>query len=244
MFERRHLVLAGIGVLALALGAASVRLYQMHRIRIDLLAGTADQAADDPALASVARQIAIKAYRQNCAACHGDDRIGAPDRGVPALTGQGWIYGAGRATEIERTILYGIRSGHGKSRNVAQMPGFGLSRKLSPDEISDLTAFVLSLRNASVDPAKARRGEELFEGKGLCLDCHGGDAGGSTDYGAPSLVATQGLYRRDWNTVYRIIYDGRQGMCPAWIGRLDFLTIRALAVFLSSAAPARTDHAP
>lgn len=244
MLERRLLVLAGAAILALALGAISVRFYEMYRLRNDLLAGTADRVAGDPALASAARDIATKAYQQNCAGCHGDDRRGAPDRSVPALTGPGWIHGTGRATEIERTILYGVRSGHGKSRNVAQMPGFGLTRRLSPDEISDLTAFVLSLGKAEVDEAKARRGRVLFEGKGLCFDCHAADAAGNPDYGAPSLRAAQGLYRRDWKTVYRVIYDGSQGMCPAWIGRLDFVTIRALAVLLSTPAPAGTAHAP
>ncbi len=60
---------------------------------------------------------------------------------------------------------------------------------------------------------------------------------------APAFTDNDWLYGGDFDTVYRSVYSGRHGVCPAWIDKLKPATIRALAVWLhtlSSKPPARS----
>ena len=50
---------------------------------------------------------------------------GNPALGAPNLTDKVWLYDQGGVSDIERTILYGVRSGHAKSRNITDMPPVG-----------------------------------------------------------------------------------------------------------------------
>ena len=52
---------------------------------------------------------------------------GNPEIGAPNLADNVWLYGDGGVFEIERTILYGVRTGNSKSRSVTDMPAFGKS---------------------------------------------------------------------------------------------------------------------
>jgi len=231
--------LAGAAAAIIA-GLAVFRLVETHETNVRLLAADADTVAHDPVLVAYARALAAPAYAENCAACHGADRKGRTESGAPSLTGPNWLYDFGRASDIEKTILYGIRSGDGRARNITDMPGFGVSKKLSPAEIGDVVGYVASLSRSDIDPARAARGHAIFEDKGSCYDCHGTDATGNPDYGSPSFVAPPWLYGGDEAAIYRSVYDGRHGLCPAWIGRLSFAQIRALAVTLAvDAAPQR-----
>jgi cytochrome c oxidase cbb3-type subunit 3 len=191
-----------------------------------------DTVASKPELVRYAIPKGRAAYAANCASCHGADMKGNQKKGVPNLADNIWLYDYGRVSDIERTILYGIRSGLGKSHNVTDMPAVGLARTLSPEEIRDVIAFVLSLSNHSEPADAVKRGEDIFEDKGVCYDCHARDATGISDYGAPNLADNEWLYDGDEETIYKSIYDGRHGKCPAWIGKLSFPTIRALAVYV------------
>ena len=88
----------------------------------------------------------------------------------------------------------------------------------------------------SADAAAVERGTAIFQDKGVCYDCHSRDASGIPDYGAPSLIDDDTLFGNDDATLYKSIYDGRHGKCPAWINKLSFATIRAIAVFVHSAS--------
>jgi cytochrome c oxidase cbb3-type subunit 3 len=204
----------------------------------DYLAGRVLTMADPDAVASnleLVRYAIPKgraAYAANCASCHGADMKGNQKEGVPNLTDDIWLYDYGRVSDIERTILYGIRAGLGKSHNVTDMPAVGLQQTLNPEEIRDVIAFVLSLSKHSEPADQIKRGEDIFEDKGVCYDCHARDATGISDYGAPNLTDGEWLYGGDEATIYKSIYDGRHGKCPAWIGKLSFPTIRALALYV------------
>jgi cytochrome c oxidase cbb3-type subunit 3 len=136
--------------------------------------------------------------------------------------------------DIERTILYGVRSGHPKSRNITAMPGYGVMKMLPPDQINDVVAYTLSLSvpEAGGDPAVLARGKELFESAGGCFDCHNEDGSGNPDYGAPALNDADWTFGGDPASVKRSVYDGRRGRCPAFIDTLDFATIRGIALFI------------
>lgn len=239
--RRRKLrrAVTAVGVLAFALlGYSEARAYFMGR---ELVSAAPDSIAADPALVAFGNALGRSAYQANCASCHGADLKGSHAKGTPDLTDDVWLYDFGRVSDIERTVLYGIRSGDARSHNVTDMPALGLQKQITPDEIKDVIAFVHALRKEPADPEAAKRGDRIFQDKGVCYDCHGRDATGISDYGAPNLVDNEWLFGGDDATIYKSVYDGRHGKCPAWIGRLSFPTIRALAVYLHSMSKESSD---
>lgn len=230
-YRRRPLLLLALAGLVLA-GVLGRALILRHRLEARLVAAEPARVTAEPDLVALAGDLARPAFAAHCAGCHGADGKGDRAKGAPDLTDAVWLYDFGRVSDIEQTILYGIRAGLGKSRNITDMPAFGRERKLTPDEIRDVAAFVRSLGGAAADPAVLERGRRIFEDKGVCYDCHGQAADGNPDYGAPAFTTGVWLYGGDAETVYRSIYDGRHGRCPAWIGTLSPVAIRALAVML------------
>ena len=214
-----------------AFAYSEIRDYLLGR---ELLVASADDIPSDPTLLAYANGLGKAAFAANCVSCHGGDMKGNQAKGVPNLTDNIWLYDYGRVSDIERTVLYGIRAGLGKSHNVTDMPAIGRQKALNPDEIRDVIAYTLSLSKHREDPAAVQRGSKIFQDKGVCYDCHSRDATGIPDYGAPNLTDTDWLYGGDEKTVYKSVYDGRHGLCPAWIGKLSFPTIRSLAVYIHS----------
>jgi cytochrome c oxidase cbb3-type subunit 3 len=52
------------------------------------------------------------------------------------------------------------------------------------------------------------------------------------EFGAPNLTDQIWLYGSDEATIVETITNGRSGVMPAWVGRLDPATIKALAVYV------------
>ncbi|MGE3532095.1 MAG: c-type cytochrome [Steroidobacteraceae bacterium] len=224
---------------ALALLIAGLGLYHwLHTSRQDaaLLRSEGEQLQGNTVLLAYASQRAQPLYKKYCAGCHGADLKGNRSKGIPNLGDGIWLYGAGQITEIEQTILYGIRSGHPKAHNLADMPGFGRLGLLAPDEVEDVVEYVLQISHQPHNAAAAERGKLLYQDRGACYDCHALDGYGISDYGTPGLTGRGGswLYGGDRATLYKSIFDGRHGLCPAWIDKLSFAEIRALAAFLYS----------
>ena len=234
MPRSRVWITLGLTCAALLLGTA---LY--HRIHGALLGARLvrawpAEAAKDPDLERFAVGLAPEVYREHCASCHGAKMEGDRTRGVPNLADGVWLYGSGSIADIETTILYGIRSGHPRARNLTDMPAFGRSGQLTAQDIRDVIEYVLLLSHLPHDDAAAERGRVVYAGPGNCYDCHARDAQGNPDYGTPALTGRGGswLYGSDRDTLYQTIYDGRHGLCPAWISKLSFVQIRALALYL------------
>jgi cytochrome c oxidase cbb3-type subunit 3 len=208
--------------------------YRLHIAALDarLARGWPDEVAADAALVRFAVSTARPLYAAHCASCHGAGLTGRRAFGVPSLAHTAWLYGDGGIGDIETTILYGIRSGHPKARNVTDMPAEGRTHQLDGAEVGDTVDYVLSLSQQPHDAAAAERGRRLFYDKGNCFDCHANDAGGNTDYGTPSLLGPTWIYGGDRQTLYQSVYSGRHGLCPAWINRLTAAQVRALAVYL------------
>jgi len=183
----------------------------------------------NPRLRDQAVALARPVYASHCATCHGAKGEGDLKRGVPAMNDADWLYG-NDPVDLEHTILYGIRSGHPKARNVADMPAMGRTGQLTDGEVSDVVDYVLQLSQKPYDAAAAERGRAVFFAKGNCFDCHASDARGVTDYGTPPLRGTSWMYGGDRDTLYRSIYSGRHGKCPAWINELAPAEIRGLVV--------------
>jgi len=227
--------IAVIGLLVCAVIGVNVSNAHMRYL---LLRTPGDEVPDNPKLVRLAETIAAPSYAARCAACHGADMRGDSSRGAPNLVDQDWLYGSGLVSEIEQTITYGIRSGNPKSRNLAVMPSFLQQQSarykintLSPPEMSDLVEFLFQVENRRFDPAAAKRGADLYANKGQCYDCHTADMRGDQAIGAPNLADNIWLYGHgSRDEILRAMIYGHAGTCPAWIGRLPPVVIRAIAV--------------
>jgi cytochrome c oxidase cbb3-type subunit 3 len=173
-------------------------------------------------------------YGEHCATCHGAALEGSSVRGTPNLGNNVWLY-ASDPVNVEHTILYGIRSGHPKARNLTDMPALVRSGQISADDARDVVEFLESLAGARYDVPAAQRGRIVYNTTGNCFDCHASDARGVTDYGAPALTGPTWLYGGDRQTLYESILNGRHGICQAWIGKLTPLQVRSLMLYLVTA---------
>ena len=221
-------------IAALLLTVAILHRVQTSRLEARLVRAQPDEAANDAEFRLFAQAVGPGVYSENCAACHGANFEGDWVRGAPNLVDSVWLYGQGSVSDIESTILYGIRSGHPRAHNLIDMPALGRTGQLTPQDVGDVVEFVLNMSGQPHDPTAVARGRAIFAGPGVCYDCHGGDGRGIPDYGTPALTGQGGawLYGGDRDSLYKTVFDGRHGLCPAWIGKLSFVQIRALSLFL------------
>jgi cytochrome c oxidase cbb3-type subunit 3 len=183
----------------------------------------------DQALADFTYAQGRASFRENCGPCHGAGGGGA--KGYPNLNDNDWLWG-GTLEQIQQTIEFGIRSGHAKGRE-SQMPAFGKDGLLKSEEIVTLANYVRSLASLSTRP-----GTDLAAGKKLyadnCALCHGPAGKGNKEFGAPDLTDGIWLFGSDEATIVEITTNSRSGVMPAWTGRLDPVTIKALAYYVHS----------
>jgi cytochrome c oxidase cbb3-type subunit 3 len=183
----------------------------------------------DPALLSLARARGKTVFADNCAPCHGSGGAGA--KGYPNLNDDDWLWG-GSLDQIMQTIQFGARSGHAKAHE-SQMLAFGRDAILKRDEIVTVANYVRSLSGLSTAPGfDAAAGKKIFTEN--CVSCHGDGGKGNPEVGAPNLTDQIWLYGSDEATIVETIANGRAGVMPAWSGRLDPVTIKALAVYVHS----------
>jgi cytochrome c oxidase cbb3-type subunit 3 len=110
------------------------------------------------------------------------------------------------------------------------MPAFGKDDILDKKQITDVAGYVLSLSGGKVEGADVAAGKALFEEN--CASCHGENAKGQTELGAPNLTDDIWLYGGDEATVINTITNARKGKMPTWEGRLSPALIKALAVYV------------
>ncbi|MGB6197660.1 MAG: cytochrome-c oxidase, cbb3-type subunit III [Methyloceanibacter sp.] len=184
---------------------------------------------NDPELLSFALAGGEAAFGDNCAPCHGRGAQGA--FGYPNLRDDSWLWGDGTLAAIHKTILHGIRSGDPDTQT-NQMPAFGRTGVLNEPQIADVAEFTLSLSGKANDKEADERGAKIFAT--TCTPCHGADGKGNPKLGAPNLTDELWLYAGDKQTIMAAIRNGRGGVMPAWIARLDPETIKELAIYVHS----------
>ncbi|MGI9477788.1 MAG: cytochrome-c oxidase, cbb3-type subunit III [Hyphomicrobiaceae bacterium] len=167
-------------------------------------------------------------FAENCAPCHGRGAQGSV--GYPNLADDDWIWG-GKIEDIHQTIRYGVRWSHDDTR-ASDMPRFGLDELLDKAQINDSAEFVLSLTNQATDKEAVERGKAIYAEQ--CVACHGENGKGNAELGAPNLTNQVWLYGGDKAAIMTSIHTGRGGKMPQWVGRLDAVTIKALAVYVHS----------
>lgn len=184
----------------------------------------------DENLMAIVRSTGPQLFGDNCAACHGRDGRGRA--GYPDLTDDDWLWGGGPEL-IEQTMRIGINSRHPDSR-IAQMPAFGRDGTLEPEQVRNVAAYVYSLSHPDYSTeANMKRidaGREVFAMN--CASCHGEDARGNRDVGAPNLADAHWLYGGDIQTIVTSVHGGREGHMPTWDERLTAGDIRMLALYV------------
>ncbi|WP_065754028.1 cytochrome-c oxidase, cbb3-type subunit III [Bradyrhizobium paxllaeri] len=184
----------------------------------------------DPKLMENVRNAGRTLFGDNCAACHGHDAKGGP--AYPNLTTSSWLWG-GKHEDIFNTIRVGINSAH-KDARVSQMPAFGRDQMLPRADGMKVASFVYSLSHpdakATIDPKTIEAGKEIFAAN--CVSCHGDDAKGNPELGAPDLTDKSWIYGGDLEAIDTSIWGGRQGQMPSWEGRLSDLDRKILTLYL------------
>jgi cytochrome c oxidase cbb3-type subunit III len=211
----------------------AVELANLEKIRGEKMAvlGSASLAdiEKDPALLALARARGKTVFGDNCAPCHGSGATGA--KGYPNLNDDDWLWG-GKLDQIMQTIQYGIRSGHPKTRDSAML-AFGKEGILKPEQIVTVANYVRSLSGLPTATGyDAAAGKKIFAEN--CSSCHGDTGKGNQDLGAPNLTDKIWLYGGDEATINATVTNGRAGVMPAWVDRLDPTTIKALTVYVHS----------
>jgi cytochrome c oxidase cbb3-type subunit 3 len=211
----------------------AVELANLEKIRgakmVTLGAASLAEIEKDPALLALARARGKTVFGDNCAPCHGSGAAGA--KGYPNLNDDDWLWG-GSLDQIKQTIEFGARSGHAKAHEGAML-AFGKEGILTSTEIVTVANYVRSLSglptSQGFDPVAGRK---IFAEN--CISCHGDAGKGNQEVGAPNLTDKIWLYGSDESTVIETITNGRSGVMPAWTGRLDPSTIKAMAVYVHS----------
>ena len=211
----------------------ATELANLEKIRGDKMvtlgAAPLEEIEKNPALLALARARGKTVFGDNCAPCHGSGGAGA--KGYPNLNDDEWLWG-GSLDQIMQTIQFGARSGHPKAHESAML-AFGKEGVLKKDQIVTVANYVRSLSGLPTAAGyDAAAGKKIFADN--CTSCHGDNAKGNQELGAPDLTDKIWLYGSDEATLVETISNGRAGVMPAWVGRLDPSTIKALTVYVHS----------
>jgi len=156
---------------------------------------------------------------------------GGGAKGYPNLIDDDWLWG-GSTDAIQLTIAHGVRNENPDSRQ-SQMPAFGRDDILPTAEIYNVASYVRSLSGLEVsETADLAAGKQTFADN--CASCHGEDAKGNREFGAPNLTDAVWLYGSAMTDVVNTITNARNSSMPDWGARLDPTTVKALAVYVHS----------
>lgn len=184
----------------------------------------------DEALMAIVRETGAALFGDNCAACHGTNARGTP--GFPNLVAAPVMWGDDPETVAE-TIRIGI-NGTSPETRYAQMLAFGRDQMLARADIDAVVSYVETLSQpglaAGMNADTLAYGAEVFAAN--CAGCHGEDARGMTDTGAPDLTDAYWIYGGDRASIRHSVYYGRNGTMPSWEGRLSPTHIKMLALYV------------
>ena len=175
----------GLGSFAGKLGWTQLGAYEneMAKARADLeplYAKFTSMSTEDMAKDPQAMAIGERLFMNNCAQCHGSDARGG--KSFPNLTDGDWLHG-GTPEKIRETITGG---------RIGIMPPMAAAVG-TPDDVRNLSHYVLSLSGSPHDSLKASLGKSKFT---ACAACHGMDGKGNQALGAPNL--TDDIWLHGW----------------------------------------------
>ncbi|MFC4235761.1 cytochrome-c oxidase, cbb3-type subunit III [Thalassospira xianhensis] len=188
-----------------------------------------DEIVNDSELLNFSMAGGKAVFAENCAPCHGTGGSGNP--GFPSLQDDDWLWG-GTLEAVNETVHVGVRWDANEDTRFNDMPAFGRDEILEREDINDVVQYVLAFTGRETDKAAANRGAGVFADN--CASCHGEDAKGVQELGAPNLTDAIWLYGGDAATITETVNNSRGGVMPAWGGRLDEETIKMLTVYVHS----------
>jgi cytochrome c oxidase cbb3-type subunit 3 len=180
-----------------------------------------EELARDPRALQLGRSV----FGNHCATCHGSLARGAT--GYPDLTDDVWQWG-GRPEDILQTVLQGRK---------AQMPPWGPTLRSMGGEYAtdDVAFYVLSKTDPLLEKtneASVASGGKLYAA--ICAACHGVDARGNPQLGAPDLTDGYWLYGRSRAAIRAGLEQGRNGTMPAHAPLLGETRARLAAAWVYS----------
>lgn len=188
--------------------------------------GVGEILADDN-LRQFATSAGSAAFKVNCVQCHGSGAQGSP--GFPNLNDDEWLWG-GKIEQIYQTILNGVRFAGDEETHSSEMPAF--AEVLEPQQVNEVAAFVASLSGQALTPELVPAGSTVFAEN--CAACHGDNAKGNREMGAPDLTDAIALYASGQAAIAQQVRQPRHGVMPAWGARLGDVKVKELAVFVHS----------
>ncbi|MER9583759.1 cytochrome-c oxidase, cbb3-type subunit III [Mesorhizobium sp. M0276] len=183
-------------------------------------------AADDT-LREFAVAAGGAAFRVNCVQCHGSGAQGS--KGFPNLNDDDWLWG-GKADQIQQTVTHGIRFASDPDTRLSEMPAFG--DIITADQIKQVSAYVASLSETVGDQSMLAPGAKVFAEN--CVACHGDNAKGNKELGAPDLTDAIWLYGSGEAAIAAQVTAPKQAVMPAWGARLGETRVKELAVYVHS----------
>jgi cytochrome c oxidase cbb3-type subunit 3 len=211
----------GLGTYPGKAGWSQASAYQAEKDKLNqqiapVYARFADMKPADVAADPQAQAIGERLFMNNCAQCHGSDARGS--KGFPNLTDSDWLHGG--TPEAIRTTLE-----HGRNGNMPPMA----AAVGSPEDIRNLSHYVLSLSGSPHDSLRASLGKAKFT---ACAACHGGDGKGNPLMGAPNL--TDDIWLHGWGegAITAIINQGKVNVMPAQADKLTPEQIGVLTAYV------------
>ncbi|ESY06631.1 cytochrome CBB3 [Mesorhizobium sp. LNJC399B00] len=183
-------------------------------------------AADDT-LREFAVAAGAAAFKVNCVQCHGSGAQGS--KGFPNLNDDDWLWG-GEVDQIQQTIAHGIRFASDPATRLSEMPAFG--DIITADQIKQVSTYVASLSGTVGDQSLVAPGAKVFAEN--CVACHGDNAKGNKELGAPDLTDAIWLYASGEAAIAAQVTAPKQGVMPAWGARLGETKVKELAVYIHS----------
>ena len=173
---------------------------------------TTEQVAQDPQAMAIGERL----FMNNCAQCHGSDARGS--KSFPNLTDGDWLHG-GTPEKIRETLE--------KSR-IGNMPPMAAAVG-SPEDVRNLSHYVLSLSGSPHDSLRASLGKSKFV---ACAACHGADGKGMQALGAPNL--TDDIWLHGWGeaAITAMINNGKVNQMPAQSQKLTEAQLGVLTAYV------------
>ncbi|MER9357368.1 cytochrome-c oxidase, cbb3-type subunit III [Mesorhizobium sp. M0514] len=190
-------------------------------------AKSVSEIAADDTLRELAVAAGGAAFKLNCVQCHGSGAQGS--KGFPNLNDDDWLWG-GKADQIQQTITHGIRFASDPDTRLSEMPAF--ADIITADQIKQVSAYVASLSGAVVNQALVAPGAKVFAEN--CVACHGDNAKGNKELGAPDLTDAIWLYGSGEAAIAAQVTAPKHGVMPAWGARLGEIKVKELAVYIHS----------
>lgn len=204
---------------------------QIASSRQDIVAALEAKGVHEIMADDTLRQYAISggaaAFKVNCVQCHGSGAQGGP--GYPNLNDDDWLWG-GSIDDILLTIRHGVREPADDDTRSSEMPAY--SDILEPQEIRSVAAYLVSLSGKPLDEKMIPAGKQVFDDN--CAACHGEDAKGNREFGAPDLTDAIWFYGSGEDAIIRQVSKPKHGMMPAWGERLGDSTVKQLAIYVHS----------